>query len=98
MDKHHVISLLRAHEKELRDAGIVHLLVFGSVARGESSASSDVDLMAEFDKSKRLTLIKIGNLQYRLTTLLGAPVDLSSPEWMQETVRAKALSEAVLAF
>jgi len=98
MDTRHVIEILRAHEAELKAAGIVHLRLFGSVARGEASGHSDVDLMAEFDATKRLTLVKIGSLQGRLTDLLGAPVELSSSEWMQEPVRSKALHEAVLAF
>ena len=98
MDKRHVVLKLRQHERELKAAGIVHLRVFGSVARGESTPESDVDLMADFDKSKRLTLVKVGSLQSRLTDLLGVNVDLSSPEWMKEPVKSKALREAVLAF
>ncbi len=98
MDKRYVIEKLRDHESELRAAGIVHLRVFGSVARDQSSISSDIDLLADFDKSQRLTLVKIGSLQSRLSKMLGANVDLSSAEWMREPVRSKALSEAVLAF
>lgn len=98
MNKDYVITKLRAHEPELKAAGIVHIRVFGSVARDEASSASDVDLMAEFDKSKRLTLVKLGRLEGRLTDLLGAQVELSSSEWMREPVRSKALREAVLAF
>jgi hypothetical protein len=98
MEKQHVIRILRAHESELKAAGIVHLRIFGSVARDEASFSSDVDLLADFDKSKRLTLVKIGSLQSRLSDLLGARVELSSQEWMQEPVRSRALREALLAF
>jgi len=98
MDKHDVIRLLRAHEPELKAYGVVHLRIYGSVARGDASPSSDVDLLADFDKSKRITLVRIGSLQNRLTDLLGAPVELSSSEWMREPVRSKALREAVLAF
>ena len=83
---------------ELRAAGIVHLRVFGSVARGESSFDSDIDLLVDFDKSKRLTLVTVGSLQNRLSKMLGAKVDLSSAEWMREPVRSKAIREAVLAF
>ena len=32
-----VISVLRAHEAELREAGIRHLSLFGSVARGHAT-------------------------------------------------------------
>ncbi len=44
-----VIAILRAHEAELRRAGIRHLSLFGSVARGDAEAGSDVDLAAELD-------------------------------------------------
>jgi uncharacterized protein len=98
MNKHQVIGILRAHEPELKASGIVHLRVFGSIARDEASAASDIDLLAEFDRSKRLTLVTIGSLESRLAEWLGTEVELSSEEWMREPARAKALSEAVLAF
>jgi hypothetical protein len=98
IDKHLVIERLRQHEQELRAAGIVHLRIFGSVARNEASSASDVDLLADFDKSRRITLVKVGSLPGRLSKMLGAQVDLSSAEWMREPVKSKALREAVLAF
>lgn len=98
MDKWSVIEKLRDHQSELRAAGIVHLRVFGSVARDQSLISSDIDLLADFDKSQRLTLVKVGSLQNRLSKMLGAKVDLSSAEWMREPIRSRALREAVLAF
>jgi predicted nucleotidyltransferase len=39
-----VIAALRAHEGELRAAGVETLSVFGSVARGEQSEKSDLDV------------------------------------------------------
>ena len=98
MDKGSVIETLRLHEPELRAAGIVHLRLFGSVARGESSAQSDVDLMADFDRSKRFSLVSMTHLENRLTDLLGTKVDLSPADAMKEAVRARADREAVLAF
>jgi predicted nucleotidyltransferase len=40
-----VINTLRAHERELKEAGIVHLSLFGSTARGDGGTKSDVDLL-----------------------------------------------------
>ena len=97
MNSDQVIAKLRQHAPELRAAGVVHLRVFGSIARGETSAESDIDL-ADFDKSRRLTLVTVGRLQSRRTDLLGVNVDLSSEEWMKEPVRKRVLREAVLAF
>ena|ERR1700722_3693179 len=98
MDKERILAILRQHAPELKAAGLVHLRVFGSVARGEASAHSDVDLLADFDPAKPLTLVTVGGLQSRLADLLGAKVDLSSADWMNEPIRNRALQEAVLAF
>jgi uncharacterized protein len=98
MDKGSVIQTLRAHEPELKAAGIVHLRLFGSVARDETSANSDVDLIAEFDRSKRLTLLSMVRLENGLSDLLGVKVDLSPMNAMKEAVRARALREAIHAF
>jgi predicted nucleotidyltransferase len=98
MNKDQVIAKLREHEPELKAAGIVRLSVFGSVARGENTPESDVDLLADFDKSKRHTLLTMGRLQSRLADLLGTKVDLSSPEWLKDSVKGQVLREAVNAF
>jgi uncharacterized protein len=55
MNRQHIIATLRKYEPELRAAGIIHLRLFGSVARDEAADNSDIDLMADFDKSTRLT-------------------------------------------
>ena len=102
IDKSHVIQTLRRHEPELRAAGILHLRLFGSVARGDASAASDVDLMADlmadFDRSKRLTLFSMAGLENRLSDLLGVKVHLSPANSMKATVRARADREAIRAF
>ena len=98
MDRGDILQILRDHERELKADGIVHLGVFGSVARGDASVYSDIDLLADFDASKRLTLVTLGRLQGRLSELLGVEVDLTSSTWMKEPVRTRAMYEAVRAF
>jgi predicted nucleotidyltransferase len=98
MDRGLVLQTLRQHEPELRAAGILHLRLFGSLARGDSSAQSDVDLMADFDRSKSFTLFDMARLEGRLSDLLGEKVDLSPSGSMKERVRTRALREAVHAF
>jgi predicted nucleotidyltransferase len=98
MDKGSVIQTLREHERELKAAGIVHLRLFGSVARGEASAQSDVDLMADLDRSMRFSLVRMARLENQLNDLLGVRVDLSPADSMKEAVHARAVREAILAF
>ena len=71
-----VIATLRAHELELRQAGIRRLSLFGSVARGDAELDSDVDLAAELDPEAHIGLFALGALERRLAELLGRKVDL----------------------
>jgi predicted nucleotidyltransferase len=72
----HVIAILRAHEAELHRAGVRHLSLYGSVARGDAEADSDVDLLVELDPGACIGLFALGALERRLTELVGRPVDL----------------------
>jgi hypothetical protein len=94
MDRDHVITTLRAHERELKAVGIVRLRLFGSVARGESG--NDVDLVADFDKA--LSLLDLVRLENQLSDLLGRPVDLAQERMLKPRVRANVDREAMLAF
>jgi uncharacterized protein len=98
VDKSVIIEKLREHEAELKAARIVRLSVFGSVARGDATAQSDVDLMGDFDRAKNLTVFDMAGLEVRLADILGTPVDLADRRMLKAPVRAKAEREAVLAF
>ena len=98
MRKHDVIQTLRAHEPELRAAGIVHLSIFGSVARDQASENSDVDLMAEFDQQRNMTLLDLVGLENRLSDILQTKVDLTTANSLKTTLWNRIATEAVLAF
>jgi|MudIll2142460700_1097286.scaffolds.fasta_scaffold2150942_2 hypothetical protein len=62
-----VISILKGHDAS-------RIGIFGSYARGEANAESDLDLLVHFKTRKSLlTLVKI---KRELTEALGIPVDL----------------------
>ena len=71
-----VIATLRAHEAELRAAGIRRVSVFGSVARGEAGPDSDLDLAVELDREARIDLVRLVGLERQIGELLGYKVDL----------------------
>lgn len=98
MNRDRILALLREHAQELHAAGVNRLYVFGSVARGDANPHSDIDLMADFDRSKQVTLVTLGGLEQRLGALLGARVEISTADWMKNPVRERALREAVVAF
>jgi len=98
MDRDRVIATLRQHEPELRAAGIVRISLFGSTARGENRPDSDVDLIAAFDDSRRITLLDVVGMELRLSDLLGSPVELVEEGTLKPRIRQSVESEVVRAF
>ena len=99
MDKSIIIGRLREHEEELKAAGILHLLLHGSYVRGTAIAgASDVDVIADFDRGKKLSLIGRVHLENRLTDILGVKADLADRAMLRAEVLEKAQRESVLVF
>ena len=94
----HVVATLRAHEAELRRAGIRRLSLFGSVARGDADADSDIDLAAEFDPEARIGLFKLAAMERRLAELLGRSVDVLPEPADKPRLRANIERDRVRAF
>jgi predicted nucleotidyltransferase len=56
MTREAVISILRAHEASLRRRGVRRAALFGSTARSDSKADSDIDILVEIDPSAHVDL------------------------------------------
>ncbi|MGI8948578.1 MAG: nucleotidyltransferase domain-containing protein [Ornithinimicrobium sp.] len=77
----------------LRDAGMSEARVFGSVARGEATAASDVDLLVRVPEGTGL--FKLLQVQGQLQRLLGVSVDLVPEASLRSDVRPAVLRDAV---
>jgi uncharacterized protein len=73
-----VIRTLRSQEQELRARGISHAALFGSVARGDSSPASDIDLLVDLDPSRQLSIFDFIGIKHFLDDTFGRQVDLVS--------------------
>jgi len=85
---------LRRQRRRLLDAadkhGVSHLRAFGSVARGEAKASSDIDLLVRFAADADWSLLDHARMELELERLLRRRVDLvsrsaieNSPNWIR---------------
>lgn len=72
---------------------VKNLRIFGSVARGEDDAESDIDLLASFPEG--FTLFDHAGLMLELEDLLGCKVDIISETGIRERIRDRVLDEAV---
>jgi predicted nucleotidyltransferase len=74
-----------------RDNDAAMVGVFGSVARGEDTSESDIDLMVKFSKKK--SLLDIVRIERELSTELGKKVDLLTEAAISPYLRDRILSE-----
>lgn len=72
--------------------GASNVRVFGSVARGEATASSDIDLLVDFADDR--TLLDQAGLARDLASLFGRPVDVVTEHGLKPAIRALVLAEA----
>ncbi|HUW88170.1 MAG TPA: helix-turn-helix domain-containing protein [Candidatus Paceibacterota bacterium] len=77
----------------MKKAGASNIRLFGSVVRGQDTATSDIDFLVDFDLSKGL--LPILRLNEELSDLLEDRVEVSPVGVLKEEVLKKALSEAV---
>jgi len=59
---------------------------------------SDVDLLAAFDRTRRISLLDVAGIEIQLPELLGQPVDLIEEGTLKQGVRRTVEAEAVRAF
>ena len=94
MKKSEVIRILNGQRKELQERFYISSLsLFGSVARDEADADSDVDLLVEFNEP--VGLFQFIELQQRLEELLDCKVDLGTPRSLKPRIKEQVLQEAI---
>lgn len=102
MDTARILAALRAHETELRASGVERLSIFGSAARGDTDASSDVDvvvrLAAEAAQEGFAYFGRLAALRRRLDEIVGRPVDIVAEPVRKERLRCAIEREAVRVF
>ena len=90
-------DVLKANREEILELcqryGARNPRVFGSFARGEADAESDVDLIVELEPGR--SLFDLGGLQYELEHLLNRRVDVLTEGGLKARVREQVLKEAV---
>ena len=97
MDQSAIVVSLRNHEAELRAAGVEHLSLHGSCARGTPiDRVPDAYVIADFDRAKKMSLIGRAHLENLLTDILGVQADLADRAMLRPEVLDAALRESVL--
>jgi predicted nucleotidyltransferase len=97
MDRDTAIRMLLAHEAELRRLGVQHLYLFGSTARDEARADSDVDLFFDGEWT-RLSLFDIMEIQESTARILGCETDTIARSCLHPVLRERIEKSARMVF
>ncbi|HUP03668.1 MAG TPA: nucleotidyltransferase family protein [Bryobacteraceae bacterium] len=92
------IETLRSHEAELRALGVSGAAVFGSVARGEAGADSDVDILVELNDARPMGVFQYARLKLFVNELFGGAGDVANRRALKPLLRDSILHDAVHAF
>ena len=88
---------LNTHREAVRAIVAAHRAsnprVFGSVARGEDTEESDLDILV--DSADRMSLFDLGGIQFGISQLLGVEVDVVTANALPDKFRSRVLEEAV---
>src|SRR5271167_880952 len=98
MNREQVIAALRRHEAELRRRGVSHAALFGSVARGEATPKSDIDILIELDPQAPVGLFEYVGITQYLADLFPTRVDVLNRSGLKPLVRPRIERDAIYAF
>jgi predicted nucleotidyltransferase len=100
MNKQDALDTLRRNQEALRAHGIIHAALFGSVARGEANAASDLDIMIELDPDLEIDMFAYAGLKIFVADLFNgaADVDVVDKAALKSYVRQPVMADAIYAF
>jgi uncharacterized protein len=73
MKRSQVLELVRSHQTQLKEMGVISLDLFGSVARDQAHAQSDVDFLVELEES--VGFFEFFRIKHYLENILECPID-----------------------
>jgi uncharacterized protein len=97
MRRDEAIRILYEQQKELVERyHIISLFLFGSVARDEARADSDVNILVKF--ARPTGLFQFVELKKRLEAMFGCKVDIGKRRSLRPQVKSRVLQEAIRVF
>lgn len=91
-----VLQILANQKSSLLETyQLTRLGIFGSYARGEQTAASDVDILVDYAHEHPPTLFQLIELRDYLSELFGVKVDVVTRNGLKARIRERVLAEVI---
>ena len=95
MDRNEIICRIRNRADAIRAEGVTALYLFGSVARDEAHAASDIDVFVDYDPNSKFSLINLSGIRLIIMDETGREVDITTSNALHPRLKNRILAEAV---
>jgi predicted nucleotidyltransferase len=98
MRRNEAVRLLRAHANAIRAIGATSLYLFGSTARDEAGAESDLDLFIDYDKDSTFSAIELLRIKHYVSDALDIDADVTTRDGLHPLIRDEVVASAERVF
>ncbi|MFL4982248.1 MAG: nucleotidyltransferase family protein [Xanthobacteraceae bacterium] len=98
MNRNEAIARLKGCTDAVKARGATSLYLFGSAARDEAKAGSDLDLFVDYDPNKKFSLVDLVGIKLLLEDALGVEVDVTTRDSLHPMLRKDIEQSALRVF
>ena len=98
MTRDRIIAAIRSTAPSLQAQGVVHLALFGSRARGDETASSDLDVLIDVADNGRFSLLNLSGVALALEDLTGISCQVALTRSLDPAFAARIHEDLVEVF
>jgi|SRR5665811_1933704 len=92
------IQTIIQHAEAIKAQGATALYVYGSRARGDNTAESDLDIFVEYDPHKIFSLMNIAGIKLLIEDKLGLDVHITTHDSLHPLLKDDIEQEAIRVF
>ena len=98
MTRDQIIAVLKSKTETLRAEGVLHLALFGSRARGDSNAASDLDILIDTLPGRRFSLLNLSGVGLTIEDAVGIPSQIVLRRSLDAAIAARIRDDLIEVF